>query len=172
MGAFRPPACRETLPDPGNGIAPLGETPKRTAIPPPARDGALQTGRSGNNGRPVPDPTGEKRPAHGRAGRWPGALAPGGRAVPGRRQICARTDRCGRRAVTGGVRLGHLTGRPPYPFSSSPAAIAHIVQPTTTSSTTQARGRAKTGASRRAPYPSAVKKVNEAITAPSPKYPA
>jgi hypothetical protein len=29
--------------------------------------------------RPAPDPAGEKRAAQGRGGRWPGALAPGGR---------------------------------------------------------------------------------------------
>jgi hypothetical protein len=41
--AIRPPACRETLPDPGKGIAPLGGIRKRTAFPLPLRDAATKT---------------------------------------------------------------------------------------------------------------------------------
>jgi hypothetical protein len=65
---------------------PLGRG-KRTAFPPPVRNGALQTGRSGNNGRPAPDPAGAKRP--------PGA----GRALAGGfgpRLVLIPAQRCGR----------------------------------------------------------------------------
>ncbi|MFN7598723.1 MAG: hypothetical protein ACK5PT_18715, partial [Cereibacter sp.] len=38
----------------------------------PARDGAMETGRSRNSSRPAPDPTGEKRPP------WAGRTLAGG----------------------------------------------------------------------------------------------
>ena len=41
---MRPPASRENLPDLGTGIAPWVGTRKRTAFPPPARDGSTKTG--------------------------------------------------------------------------------------------------------------------------------
>ena len=53
-------------------------------------------------------------------------------------------------------------------FSVRPAAIAHIVVPTMTSSTTQARGLENTGANRRAPNPRTMKKLNEASAAAMP----
>lgn len=56
----------------------------------------------------------------------------------------------------------------PYPPRASPAAIAHITSPTATSSQTQAEAFAKTGASARAPKPSAVKKLSDAAAAATP----
>ena len=54
--------------------------------------------------------------------------------------------------------------------NNSLAAIAHMIQPINTSSICQDRGRAKTGRSNWAPYPSAKKKLNEAMMAPAEKY--
>jgi hypothetical protein len=54
-----------------------GGNRKRSAFPPPLRSGDPQTGRSGSNERPAPDPAGEKAPARGGAsagrGLWPPA---------------------------------------------------------------------------------------------------
>ena len=58
----------------------VGGIRKRTAFPPPLRDGAPQTGRSRHHERPAPGPAGEKRP--------PGA----GRALAGGfgpRRVCS-----------------------------------------------------------------------------------
>ena len=56
-----------------------------------------------------------------------------------------------------------------HPSKASPAAIAHIVSPTPISSQTQAAGFEKTGASNRAPKPSAVKKLSDPKAAATPK---
>ena len=71
---------RETLPDPGKGIAPLGGNRKRTAFPPPpARRWLTDWLHNRNRGQ---RPTRRARSARrGRGGRWPGALAPGGPGV-------------------------------------------------------------------------------------------
>jgi len=63
------------------------EPETRPAFPPPARDGALWTGRFRHHERPAPGPAGEKRPP--RAGR---ALAGG----CGPRPVLMPTQRCGR----------------------------------------------------------------------------
>jgi len=55
------------------------------------------------------------------------------------------------------------------PPKASPRAIAHMVSPTPTSSQTQAAGLAKTGASPRAPNPSAAKKLSDPNAAATPK---
>ncbi len=58
---------------------PSGREQETQRVSPPVRNGAPQTGRSGNNRRPAPDPEGEKRPpgagrAQGR-GDGPGQTA-------------------------------------------------------------------------------------------------
>ena len=69
-GAMAPATAAVKVPPP------VREEPGNAAFPPPARDGAPQTGRSGHN-------SGQRRARrgrsarHGRGGRWPGALAPG-----------------------------------------------------------------------------------------------
>jgi len=57
-----------------------GGTRKRPAFPPPVRNGAPQTGRSGTSRRPAPNPAGAKRPPWAGRALAGGALAPGGRA--------------------------------------------------------------------------------------------
>jgi hypothetical protein len=78
--AIRPPACRETLPDPGKGIAPLGGNRKRTAFPRPCE--TVPRRSAGPGATAGQRPTRRARSARrGRGGRWPGALAPGAPGV-------------------------------------------------------------------------------------------
>jgi hypothetical protein len=64
-----------------SSAAASGGTPKRTAFPRPARTAATKTRATRTNGRPAPDPAGEKRPP-GRGKRWSGALGnPAGRCL-------------------------------------------------------------------------------------------
>jgi len=58
------------------GFVSVGGIRKRSAFPPPSRDGALQTGRSGRNAGQRPARRGRSA-RRGRGGRWPGAVAPG-----------------------------------------------------------------------------------------------
>ena len=86
--AIRPPACRETRPDPGKGIAPPGGNRKRMRFP--ARAGRFPADRQVQaHGRPAPDPAGGKHP--------PGA----GRALAG--GFGPRRARDQRSAVAGAV---------------------------------------------------------------------
>jgi hypothetical protein len=59
--AIRPPACRDTLPGPGKGTAPLGGIRKGGTFPPPARR-LCKDPDCPHNGRPAPGPAGAKRP--------------------------------------------------------------------------------------------------------------
>jgi hypothetical protein len=111
--AIRPAACRETLPDPGKGIAPLGGTRKRTAFPARARrfpaDRQVQAQRQASA-----RPGGREAPALGRGGRWPGALAPGAPRI-------SRALWQGRWPLPGCVRRAQAEGFPAL-RSGSPCA--------------------------------------------------
>ncbi len=74
--ALRPPACRETLPGPGKGIARLGGNRKRDPrFPRPCR--TLPRRPAGPGPAEGQRPTRRARSARqGRGGRWPGALGP------------------------------------------------------------------------------------------------
>ena len=92
--AIRPPACRDTLPGPGKGTAPLGGIRKGGTFPPPARR-LCKDPDCPHNGRPAPGPAGAKRPpvralASGigprlvkdQRGAVAGAMAPANETVP------------------------------------------------------------------------------------------
>jgi hypothetical protein len=112
--AIRPPASRETLPDPGKGIAPLGGIRKRRAFPRPRATVPRRSAGPGTR-QASARPGGCEAPALGRDGRWPGALAPGWPRI-------SRAQWQGRWPLPGCARRARRRKRFPLCGQAAPAA--------------------------------------------------